>query len=407
MNYGKRGTSKKQKSMHSKTAKVGKKASVIFIKAFLICILALGIVGVCAGVGIVKGVIDNAPDIDNTTVIPRGYKSVMLDSEGNRIAELVTAGSNRVWVDIEKIPEDVQWAFIDIEDERFYEHNGIDLRGILRAGATMVASGFKETQGASTITQQLLKNSVFDFMSEDTFIEKVERKLQEQYLALELEKIMTKQEILEAYLNTINLGQNTLGVQAAANRYFNKNVSDLTISEAATIAAITQNPSRYNPISHPEDNAKRRELVLDAMLRNEHISQEEYNEAMEDNVYDRIQTTNESTGTAAVYSYYVDATIEEVIKDLQEVKGYTSQQAYNLVYNGGLTIETAQDPEIQAIMDEETSDPENYPENIRYGLEYALTVVKPDGEQINYSKEMMERYFQENENAKFELLFDS
>ena len=407
MNYGKRGTSKKQKSMHSKTAKVGKKASVIFIKAFLICILALGIVGVCAGVGIVKGVIDNAPDIDNTTVIPRGYKSVMLDSKGNRMAELVTAGSNRVWVDIEKIPENVQWAFVDIEDERFYEHNGIDLRGILRAGATMVASGFKETQGASTITQQLLKNSVFDFMSEDTFIEKVERKLQEQYLAIELEKIMTKQEILEAYLNTINLGQNTLGVQAAANRYFNKDVSDLTISEAATIAAITQNPSKYNPISHPEDNADRRELVLDAMLRNEHISQAEYNEAMEDNVYDRIQTTNESTGTAAVYSYYVDATIEEVIKDLQEVKGYTSQQAYNLVYNGGLTIETAQDPEIQAIMDEETSDPENYPENIKYGLEYALTVVKPDGEQINYSKEMMERYFQENENAKFELLFDS
>ena len=407
MNYGKRGTSKKQKSMHSKATKVKKKASVIFIKAFLICILAVGVVGICAGVGIVKGVIDNAPDIDDTTVIPRGYKSVMLDADGNTMAELVTAGSNRVWVDIENIPEDVQWAFIDIEDERFYEHNGIDLRGILRAGMTMVASGFKETQGASTITQQLLKNSVFDFMSEDTFVEKVERKLQEQYLAIELEKIMTKQEILEAYLNTINLGQNTLGVQAAANRYFNKNVSDLTISEAATIAAITQNPSKYNPISHPDYNAERRKLALDAMLRKEHISQEEYNEALEDDVYERIQTTNESTGTSTVYSYYVDATIEEVIKDLQEVKGYTSQQAYSLVYNGGLTIETAQDPEIQAIMDEETSDPENYPENVKYGLEYALTVVKPDGEQINYSKEMMEKYFQENEKSDFELLFDT
>ena len=264
MNYGKRGTSKKQKSMHSKATKVKKKASVIFIKAFLICILAVGVVGICAGVGIVKGVIDNAPDIDGTTVIPRGYKSVMLDADGNTMAELVTAGSNRVWVDIENIPEDVQWAFIDIEDERFYEHNGIDLRGILRAGMTMVASGFKETQGASTITQQLLKNSVFDFMSEDTFVEKVERKLQEQYLAIELEKIMTKQEILEAYLNTINLGQNTLGVQAAANRYFNKNVSDLTISEAATIAAITQNPSKYNPISHPDYNAERRKRSISA-----------------------------------------------------------------------------------------------------------------------------------------------
>ena len=407
MNYGKRGTSKKQKSMHSKATKVRKKASVIFIKAFLICLLIVGVAGVCAGVGIVKGVIDNAPDIDSTTVIPRGYKSVMLDAEGNTMAELVTAGSNRVWVDIENIPEHVQWAFIDIEDERFYEHNGIDLRGIMRAAVTMISSGFKTTQGGSTITQQLLKNSVFDFMSEDTFVEKVERKLQEQYLAIELEKIMTKEEILEAYLNTINLGQNTLGIQAASNRYFNKDVSDLTISEAAVIAAITQNPSRYNPISHPEDNAGRREEVLDSMLENGHITQDEYNEAMDDDVYERIQTTNESTGTAEVYSYYVDATIEEVIKDLQEVKGYTSQQAYNLVYNGGLTIETAQDPEIQAIMDEETSDPENYPENIKYGLEYALTVVKPDGEQINYSKEMMEKYFQENEYADFELLFDS
>ncbi len=407
MNYGKRGTSKKQKSMHSKATKVRKKASVIFIKAFLICLLIVGVAGICAGVGIVKGVIDNAPDIDSTTVIPRGYKSVMLDAEGNTMAELVTAGSNRVWVDIENIPEHVQWALIDIEDERFYEHNGIDLRGIARAAATAVATGFKRTEGASTITQQLLKNSVFDFMSEDTFVEKVERKLQEQYLAIELEKIMTKEEILEAYLNTINLGQNTLGIQAASNRYFNKDVSDLTISEAAVIAAITKNPSRYNPISHPEDNAGRREEVLDSMLENGHITQDEYNEAMDDDVYERIQTTNESTGTAEVYSYYVDATIEEVIKDLQEVKGYTSQQAYNLVYNGGLTIETAQDPEIQAIMDEETSDPENYPENIKYGLEYALTVVKPDGEQINYSKEMMEKYFQENEYADFELLFDS
>lgn len=407
MNYGKRGTSKKQKSMHSKATKVSKKASVIFIKAFLCCMLAVVVVGICAGVGIMKGVIDNAPDIDSTSVIPRGYKSVMLDADGNTIAELVTTGSNRVWVDIENIPEHVQWAFIDIEDERFYEHNGIDLRGIARAAVTMIASGFESTQGGSTITQQLLKNNVFDFMSEDTFIEKVERKLQEQYLAIELEKIMSKEEILEAYLNTINMGQNTLGIQAASNRYFNKDVSELTVSEAAVIAAITQNPSRYNPISHPEDNAERRERVLDAMLRNGHITQTEYDEAMADDVYERIQTTNETTGTTEVYSYYVDATIEKVIEDLQEVKGYTSQQAYNLVYNGGLTIETAQDPEIQAIMDEETSDPENYPENVKYGLEYALTVVKEDGEQINYSKEMMEKYFQENEYADFELLFDS
>ncbi|MGN8800831.1 transglycosylase domain-containing protein [Candidatus Merdisoma sp. HCP28S3_D10] len=407
MNYGKRSTSKKQKSMHSKSAKAGKKASVIFIKAFLVCLLAAGVIGLCAGIGIVKGVVDNAPDIDSTSVIPRGYKSVMIDSDGNKMAELITAGSNRVWVDIDKIPDHVQKAFIDIEDERFYEHNGVDLKGIVRAGVKGVASGFRKTEGASTITQQLLKNNVFDFMSEDTMMEKIERKLQEQYLALELEKIMTKDEILEAYLNTINLGQNTLGIQAASNRYFNKDVSELTVSEAAVIAGITKSPNKYNPVSDPEENAKRRELVLSAMKKNGHISDAEYEEAMEDNVYDRIQTTNETKSTASVYSYYVDATIAQVINDLQEVKGYTSQQAYNLVYNGGLTIETAQDPAVQKIMDEETSREENYPAGSKIGLEYALTVVKPDGMQKNYSKEMMEKYFKENESSKFELLFDS
>lgn len=407
MNYGKKGTSKKQKSMNSKATQVGKKASVVFIKAFLICLLAAGVVGLCAGIGVVKGVIDNAPDIDNTSVIPRGFKSVMLDSEGNKMADLITAGSNRIWVDIENVPEHVQHAFVAIEDERFYEHNGIDIKGIIRAGVKGITSGFKKTEGASTITQQLLKNSVFDFMSESTMAEKMERKLQEQYLAIKLEKTMTKDEILEAYLNTINLGQNTLGIQAAANRYFNKDVSELTVSEAAVIAGITKSPNAYNPISNPEKNKERRDLVLLYMLEQGYLSQEEYEEAMEDDVYARIQTTNEIKSTATVYSYYVDAAIENVINDLQEVKGYTSQQAYNLVYNGGLTIETAMDPEIQAIMDEEMANEENYPANVKIGLDYALTIVKPDGTQNNYSKEMMEKYFKENEYSKFELLFDS
>lgn len=127
----------------------------------------------------------------------------------------------------------------------------------------------------------------------------------------------------------------------------------------------------------------------------------------QDDVYSRIQTTNETKSTTAVYTYYVDATIAQVIADLQEVKGYTSQQAYNLVYNGGLTIETAQDPAVQQIMDEETPTRIIIRQAPRIGLEYALTVVKPDGTQTNYSKEMMEKYFRENESSSFELLFDS
>ena len=163
MNYGKKGVSKKQKSMNSKATQIGKKLGVICIKAFLISLLAIGVVGLCAGFGVVKGVMDNAPDIDITSVIPSGYKSVMVDADGNQTAELLAAGSNRIMVNIETVPEHVQQAFVAIEDERFYEHNGIDLKGIVRAGVRGVASGFKRTEGASTITQQHFKKNVFYF----------------------------------------------------------------------------------------------------------------------------------------------------------------------------------------------------------------------------------------------------
>ena len=159
---------------------------------------------------------------------------------------------------------------VAIEDERFYDHNGIDLKGILRAGIIGITNGGHFSEGASTITQQLLKNNVFtNWTNETSMADKFKRKIQEQYLALQLEKKVSKEWILENYLNTINLGQNTLGVQAASRRYFNKNVSELTLSECAVIAAITQNPSRLNPISHPEKNLERRDKVLGNMLKHE------------------------------------------------------------------------------------------------------------------------------------------
>lgn len=240
MNYSKKSTSRKQKALKSKKKMMKKKLGVVFLKTLLVLVIALGVAGVCGGIGIIKGVIENAPDITSASVIPRGYKSTVYDVEGNVTAELVAEGTNRTYVKIANIPKHVQEAFIAIEDERFYEHNGIDIRGIIRAGVRGLASGFKDMEGASTITQQLLKNNVFDFMSEETFLDKVERKIQEQYLAIQLEQIMTKDEILESYLNTINLGQNSLGVQAASNRYFGKSVSELTISEAAVLAAIAK-----------------------------------------------------------------------------------------------------------------------------------------------------------------------
>ncbi len=408
MNYSKKETSKKQKSLQSKNKKMGRKMSVIFFKAFFVCIIAVGVIGICAGFGIVKGVIDKAPDITSESVIPTGYKSVVYDAKGNKMQELIASGTNRTMVTIDQIPKHVQEAFIAIEDERFYEHNGIDLMGIVRAAFKGVANGFRFTEGASTITQQLLKNNVFNFMAEKDFMDKLERKIQEQYLALELEKTMEKDEILQAYLNTINLGQNTLGVQAASNRYFDKNVWELTVSEAAVIAGITKSPESFNPIKNVEKNKDRRLQVLNNMKEQGYINEAEYEEALADDVYSRINTVNESVETNTVNSYFTDAVVKEVLEDLKELKGYSDTQAYNVLYGSGLKIHTTMNPEIQKIMDEEFADPDNYPEGSKVGLEYALTVIKPDETTTNYSQEMLQKYFKDlGESDKGDLLYTS
>ena len=408
MNYSKKETSKKQKALRSKKKKVGKKLSVIFLKTFLVCMIAVAVIVGCAGVGIIKGVIDNAPDITSESVIPTGYKSTVYDAEGNKMQELIASGTNRTMVTIDQIPKHVQNAFIAIEDERFYEHNGIDLQGIVRAGVTFVTSGFNKMQGASTITQQLLKNNVFDFMSEETLADSVERKIQEQYLAIKLEEKMGKDEILQAYLNTINLGQNTLGIQAASNRYFGKDVSELSIAEGAVLAGIAKNPEGYNPIRNPEDNKMRTKLVLNNMKEQEMISQAEYEKALQEDVYSHIKNVNETvTESAKVNSYFTDAVVNAVLEDLKELKGYSDTQAYNMLYGGGLKIYTTMDPAIQAIMDEEVANPDNFPESYKIGLEYAMTTVKKDGTTKNYSQEMMQAYFKEKTGkSTYELLYN-
>lgn len=408
MNYGKKGVRAKQKKLNAKASKWGRKLAFTCVQVLFAGIIAGVIVGASAAIGAFKGIIAAAPDIDVNDVAPVGFSTFVYDNEGNQIGKLVATNANRVQVPMDRIPQNLADAFVAIEDQRFYEHNGIDLKAIVRAGYTYVRSGFQRSEGASTITQQLLKNTVFtNWVNEEGMIEKLQRKFQEQYLALEITKKLTKEEILLRYMNTINLGQNTLGVQAASLRYFNKDVSELTLSECAVIAAITQNPSRWNPISHPENNAERRERVLNNMLEQGYITQAEYDEAMADDVYSRIQEVNITTAIDSVNSYFMDALTEEVLQDLIDEAGYSPTQASTLLYSGGLHIYATQDSNIQAIADRIFSDPDNYPSNVKWYLNYDLTVETASGEYVNYSKEMMKDWFIQNESKNFNLLFSS
>lgn len=407
MNYGKKRTRKREKELTSKGTMIRKKFSVIFCKALLVCFFAMIVIGGCAGFGIISGIIASAPDIKEINATPTGYQTVVLDADKNQTATLVASGANRKYVTIDEIPLDLQQAFVAIEDERFYDHNGIDLKGIMRAGVKGITSGHF-SEGASTITQQLLKNTVFTgWTNETSLADKFERKFQEQYLAIQLEKIRDKNWILENYLNAINLGQNSLGVGVASQRYFGKDVSDLNLSECAVLAAITQSPTKYNPILNPEENAKRRKKVLDNMLEQEYISQAEYDEAMADNVYERIQLVNtESEDDDNVNSYFVDELTDQVAQDLMDKLGYSETEAYKALYQGGLTIESTQDPALQKICDEEINNLENYPTDPKVSFSYRVSIQSADGTVSNYSQTTMLSYYQSS-NKNYNINFSS
>lgn len=396
MNYGKKNVAKRQREITSKAAMKKKRIGVRFFKSMLLVLLIIGIGSIIGAGFLFKQIIDEAPKITADDVRPSAYTTTAYaDDEKTVLDTFVDAGSNRVYTSIEEIPDYLENAVIAVEDSRFREHNGIDPKGIVRAAVKGLTTG-SFSEGASTITQQLIKNSIFPNFNQETRLESIKRKIQEQYLALQLEKQMDKDEILENYLNTINLGQNTLGVQAASKRYFGKDVSELTLSECATIAAITQNPTRYNPINNPEENATRRQKVLDDMLEQGFISETEHAKALKDSVYDRIQIANtEYMDNISVSSYFIDAVARQVIEDLQEELGYTETQAYNAVYSGGLSIITTQNVRMQKICEQELKRSENYPSNVEWGITCAITITHPDGTQNNYDHNGLKNYIYE------------
>lgn len=334
-----------------------RKLKLILQVLFLLALGLAGMLAVFLTIQIVK-----APNLSDVNASPEGYLSTILDKDGETINTLYVTESNRIYVGLENIPQDLQEAFIAIEDERFYEHHGIDLKGLARAFVYGIQNG-GFTQGASTITQQLLKNNVFtDWMSEETFYDSLCRKVQEQFLAIRLEQNYSKEWILENYLNTINLGGGTRGVQVAAQYYFGKDVSELSLAECALIAGITKNPTTYNPILNPRKSLERQKLVLNAMLRQDYISQQEYEQAILEDVISALNEENANRGIQ-VFSWFEDALLQQIVADLTATYRYNEEEAWNLIYSGGLTIYSTQDSDLQEICEKTATNPSWYVDN--------------------------------------------
>ncbi len=342
-----------------KAAKRTWKVLSVAMKCLFTVFLVFFVTG-CLVVGImayyISNAVDSGADVPELTTSGNMGTSVMLtyDKEADKWKEFMhLEGSNHIWADLDEIPANMQNAVIAIEDERFRQHDGVDWKRTASAVVNMVFKFSSVEYGGSTLTQQLVKQLTGD--NDHT----VMRKVTEIMKALELEKQYSKDEILESYLNILPLSDNITGVGFGANYYFSKDVKDLSLAECAVLASITQNPSYYDPYLHPENVRDRQQTVLWKMRKLGFITQDEYDQAMGEEL---ILSSNVSY--VSVQDYYTDMVIESVIEDLMEQYGYSYAQAENMIYYGGLHIYSWEDVKLQTAMERLYADESIYPDAI-------------------------------------------
>ena len=290
------------------------------------------------------------------------------------VEDRLSGYENALFCSLDDMPDYLKNAFIAIEDKRFYEHAGVDWRRTISATFTYLKNGGHAPFGGSTITQQLIKN-----LTGET-ARSARRKISEILRAAKAEKKYNKETILEYYLNVVNLAENCYGVRTASNAYFSKEPADLTLAEAAAIAAITNNPTRYDPIRQPAANRERRDLILGQMRAQGMIDETTYQNAVRQ---ETVLCVNEKLLSGKVNSWYADMVIADVIADLQKQKGMTEAEASRLVYCGGLRIYTAQNRDMQKIVDAYYAESSNFPTH-RDGkrAQSAMLIVNPSNGDI-------------------------
>ncbi|MBP3888110.1 MAG: PBP1A family penicillin-binding protein [Cellulosilyticum sp.] len=379
MNYSTDSRNKTEKKNKSNKKQVKKKSKVTAFRIIIMTIIIGMFAIVGGGLGVFIGIIKSAPDVTTIDLKPQGnYTSFVYDDSGKVQITTFAPTDNREYVKLSDVPQNLQDAIVATEDERFYEHNGIDIKGIFRAIVKNLQTG-SFSEGASTITQQLVKNNVL------TSDKKITRKIQEQYLAIEFEKIYDKETILEYYLNTIGLGQGVAGVQSASKRYFGKDVKDLTLMESAVIAGITQYPVKYNPITNPENNREKALVILQKMEDQGYITAEEHAEALKENPYENIKQVHEEFTSNSQRTYFEDALFNQLVADLVDL-GFTEAQAKKEIYGGGLIINSTVNLEMQDIADKYINDDSMYPSNLyKVQVDYSIAGTKADGSKFQHS----------------------
>ena len=364
------------------------------VRAFQVFLLRFGLflMVVAAGVGIYFGykaigdIFAEVPDIKTMELGGTGVRTQLIDDKSETFGTLGISELLSEYTMIDQIPKNLQNAFVAAYDPTFFTHGGVDMAGFARSVIESVATGKTLPKSTFTITELLLKNQVFSETSPTDFAGSVKSALKQKYLALKTEVRYTKDEILEYFLNTVSMGQNTMGVGAAAKRYFGKDVEELTLPECASLAATALNPSAYNPIFHRIKNQNKELQILMSMQDHGFITSDQYEEAITDEVQPAaVRYNTDYVKDQNVNTFFVDLLIKTVIDDLKTELGYTDTQALRAVYAGGLKIFTTLDQDMQTVVDEELEDEKNYPAGTEFWPYYQLVVRHINNTSVLYN----------------------
>jgi penicillin-binding protein 1A len=339
------------------------------VKIIILIVLLLFLITGGATATVLFTFINEAPPLDPSR-LETSQTSYIYDINGNEITPL-HGDQHRVMVSLEEVPEHVQQAFIAIEDERFYQHFGFDITGSIRAAYINLKAGYI-VQGASTISQQLAQNA---FLTSET---SYKRKIQEIWLAIQLEKVYSKEEIMELYLNRIYFGNTAYGIEAAAQTYFGKSVSELSVAEGAMLAGAVSSPNYYNPIDNKAAAEERMQNVLASMVRLEFVSETQYEQIIKQGLH-----YVELRSTEYPYPYFIDYVVHnELIKILTSIPTIgTREEAYRTIYNGGLRVYTSLEPSIQSHVEKVLGQTDLYPTTIYVDIKKireAISKLPPD-----------------------------
>lgn len=355
--------------MEEKKKKKKGKGKKIF-KAVILTLLSIFILVGVAGTGVALAIVKTAPPLDVNAILTLNEPSALYDNKGVYITDVATDEKRDV-VALKYVTKDLANAFVSIEDERFYTHKGVDIKrviGVIYIDVLNKLTGKNELQGASTITQQLVRNIMLtDITKEANIIESSKRKIREMYLATQLEKRLSKNQILEAYMNTIPFGGIVNGVEAASKYYFNKPASKLSLIQSAYLAGVPQAPGIYNAFlearkKDPSKYLNRTKMVLTAMHKNGYITKEKYDKAVKDLSVKNLQFNHTSTSNSnrLDYEWFALPAIEQVKKDLNAQYNYTDEEINSLIMYGGLKIYTTMDRSLQDSTQDILNNSKNY-----------------------------------------------